>query len=66
VSAETAAGDAEIRDVVKRAALLASGSGFPAVMAWIADHAGVADRDACSSPRARAPVAVPKLSPCTQ
>ncbi len=30
-------------DVVERAALLASGGDFPAVMAWIADHAGVAE-----------------------
>lgn len=50
-------GDAEIRallkrlarphssggDVVERAALLASGSDFPAVMEWITDHAGVAE-----------------------
>jgi hypothetical protein len=65
VSAENAAGDAEIRaivkrlarphssggDVVERAALLASGSDFPAVMAWIADHAGVAEAVAPEAPR---------------
>jgi hypothetical protein len=57
VSAQDAPGDAEIRalvkrlarphasggDVVERAALLASGSDFAAVMAWITDHAGVAE-----------------------
>ncbi len=57
MSAEDEAGDAEIRallkrlarphssggDVVERAALLASGSDFPTVMKWIADHAGVAE-----------------------
>jgi hypothetical protein len=65
VSAEKAAGDAEIRaivkrlarphssggDVVERAALLASGSDFPAVMAWIVDHAGVAEAVAPKAPR---------------
>jgi hypothetical protein len=54
---EASAGDAEIRalvtrlarphssggDVVERAALLASGGDFAAVMAWITDHAGVAE-----------------------
>ena len=30
-------------DVVERAALLASGSDFGAVMAWITDHEGVAE-----------------------
>jgi hypothetical protein len=57
VSAEDSARDAEIRalvkrlarphssggDVVERAALLAEGSDFGAVMAWITDHAGVAE-----------------------
>jgi hypothetical protein len=57
VSAETAARDAEIQalvkrlarphssggDVVERAALLASGSDFTAAMAWITEHAGVAE-----------------------
>ena len=58
MSPEDALGDAEIHallkrlarphssggDVVERAALLASGSDFPAVMEWIARHAGVALR----------------------
>jgi len=57
VSAEDSARDAEIHalvkrlarphssggEVVERAALLASGSDFGAVMAWITDHAGVAE-----------------------
>jgi hypothetical protein len=65
VIAENAAGDAEIRaivkrlarphasggDVVERAALLASGSDFTAVMEWIADHAGVAEAVAPEAPR---------------
>jgi hypothetical protein len=65
VSAQDAAGDAEIRalvkrlarphssggDVVERADLLASGTDFPAVMAWIADHAGVAEAMAPEAPR---------------
>jgi hypothetical protein len=65
VSAEDAASEAEIRalvkrlarphssggDVVERAALLASGSDFPAAMAWIADHAGVAEAMAPEAPR---------------
>jgi len=38
-------------DVVERAALLASGSDFPAAMAWIADHAGVAEEIAPEAPR---------------
>jgi hypothetical protein len=64
-AAEDRAGDAEIRalvkrlarphssggDVVERAALLASGSDFPAVMEWIADHAGVAEAVAPEAPR---------------
>ena len=57
VSAEHAARDVEIHtlvkrlarphssggDVVERAALLASGSDFAEVMAWITDHQGVAE-----------------------
>jgi hypothetical protein len=64
VSAQDAAGDAEIRalvkrlarphssggDVVERAALLASGD-FAAAMAWIADHGGVAEAMASGAPR---------------
>jgi hypothetical protein len=64
-AAEDRAGDAEIRalvkrlarphssggDVVERAALLASGSDFPAVMEWIADHAGVAEAVAPIAPK---------------
>jgi hypothetical protein len=38
-------------DVVERAALLASGSDFPSVMAWIARHAGVAEPMASEAPR---------------
>ena len=62
---EDALGDAEIQallkrlarphssggDVVERAALLASGSDFPSVMAWIAQHAGVAEAMASEAPR---------------
>jgi hypothetical protein len=65
MSAEEGTGDAEIRallkrlarphssggDVVERAALLASGGDFPAVMEWIADHAGVAEAVAPAAPR---------------
>jgi hypothetical protein len=65
VTEEGPAPDAEIRalvkrlarphssggDVVERAALLASGSDFAAVMAWIADHAGVAEALAFEPPR---------------
>ena len=65
MSAEDALSDAEIRallkrlarphssggDVVERAALLASGSDFSAVMAWIAQHAGVAGAMASEAPR---------------
>ncbi len=65
MSAEDGTDDAEIRallkrlarphssggDVVERAALLASGSDFPAVMEWIADHAGVAEAVAPEAPR---------------
>lgn len=38
-------------DVVERAALLASGGDFPAVMAWIAAHSGVAEPIASEPPR---------------
>lgn len=38
-------------DVVERAALLAAGSDFPAVMAWIGDHAGVAETMVAEPPR---------------
>jgi hypothetical protein len=65
VSAEDGTGDAEIRallkrlarphssggDVLERAALLASGSDFPTLMKWIADHAGVAEAVAPEAPR---------------
>jgi len=65
VSAQEAARDAEIHallkrlarphssggDVVERAALLASGSDFAAVLAWIADHAGVAEAMVSEAPR---------------
>jgi hypothetical protein len=65
VSAEDMASDAEIRalvkrlarphssggDVVERAAILASGSEFAAVMAWIADHAGVPEAMVAEPPR---------------
>jgi hypothetical protein len=65
LSPDDAAGDAEIRallkrlarphssggDVVERAALLASGGDFAAVMAWIADHAGVAETMAPEAPQ---------------
>jgi hypothetical protein len=65
VSTEDTARDAEILalvkrlarphssggDVVERAALLASGSDFAAVMAWITDHAGVAETMVSEPPR---------------
>jgi hypothetical protein len=65
VISEDRTGDAEIRtllkrlarphpsggDVIERAALLASGSDFPTVMKWIADHSGVAETVACEAPR---------------
>lgn len=64
MSAQDAAGDAEIHALVKRlarphsaggyvverAALLASGN-FAAAMAWIADHGGVAEAQLCEAPR---------------
>lgn len=37
-------------EVVERAALLAEGSEFPAIMAWITDHAGIAQTDARRAP----------------
>ncbi len=59
------AGDAEIRalvkrlarphasggDVVERAALLAAGGDFPAMLAWISEHAGVAEEMAAEPAR---------------
>ncbi len=38
-------------DVVERAARLASGSDFAAVLAWIADHAGVPEVMVSEAPR---------------
>jgi hypothetical protein len=37
--------------VIERAALLAEGNEFPAIMDWITDHAGVAEATAASAPR---------------
>ena len=65
MSAQDAAGDDDIHalverlarphssggDVVERAALLASGSDFAAVLAWIADHTGVAEVMVSKAPR---------------
>jgi hypothetical protein len=65
VSAENTTRDAEIHDLVKRlarphssggdvverAALLASGSDFTAVMTWITDHSGVAETMVSEPPR---------------
>jgi hypothetical protein len=65
VSAEDSARDAEIQalvkrlarphpsggDVVERAALLASGSDFAGVLAWINEHDGVAEAMASEPPR---------------
>lgn len=65
MSAPDSAGDVEIHalvkrlarphssggDVVERAALLASGSDLTAVLAWIEDHAGVAEALASKAPR---------------
>lgn len=65
MSAQDAAGDAEIQalvtrlarphssggDVVERAALLASGSDFAAAMAWITDHGGIAEAMVSEAPR---------------
>lgn len=64
MSAEGGIGDVEIRallkrlarphssggEVIERAALLASGRDFPAVMAWIVNHAGVAEAVAPQAP----------------
>ncbi|HWX97972.1 MAG TPA: hypothetical protein VNZ01_14110 [Solirubrobacteraceae bacterium] len=38
-------------DVVERAALLASGGDFAAIMTWIADHDGVAEAMVAEAPR---------------
>jgi hypothetical protein len=38
-------------DVVERAALLASGGDFAATLAWISDHAGVAEAATHEPPR---------------
>ena len=38
-------------EVVERAAILAEGADFAAVMAWIAAHAGVADTQVATTPR---------------
>ncbi|HXN39732.1 MAG TPA: hypothetical protein VN892_16990 [Solirubrobacteraceae bacterium] len=38
-------------EVVERAALLASGGDFAAVMTWIADHDGVAEAMVAQAPR---------------
>ena len=65
MSAEDSARDVEIQalvkslarphssggDVVERAALLASGSDFGAVMEWIAEHEGVAEAMVAEAPR---------------
>jgi len=65
VSAEQSDADAEIQalvkrlarphasggDVVERAALLAAGGNFAAVMEWISDNAGVAEAMATQAPR---------------
>ncbi len=65
MSAQDTTGDAEIHalvkrlarphssggDVVERAALLASGSDFAAVLVWITDHAGVPEATASEAPR---------------
>jgi hypothetical protein len=65
VSAPDEASDAEIHalvkrlarphpsggDVVERAALLASGNDFAAVMAWITDHEGVPEAMVSEAPR---------------
>ncbi len=64
MSAENAAGDAEIRAIVKRlarphssggevierAAILAEGADFAAVMAWITAHAGIAEVQVAKAP----------------
>lgn len=48
-------------DVVERAALLASGANFTAALAWIAEHAGVAETLAPQDPRRG--LHGPRLSP---
>jgi len=37
-------------EVVERAALLAEGAQFPAIMAWITDHAGVPETTTAATP----------------
>jgi hypothetical protein len=65
VSAPAAADDEAIRtllkrlarphssggEVIERAAILAEGAGFPAIMTWITDHDGVAEAAAAGAPR---------------
>jgi hypothetical protein len=64
VSAESAVGDAEIRaivkrlarphssggDVIERAAILAEGADFAAVMEWITAHAGIPEAQVAEAP----------------
>ncbi len=64
MSAESAAGDAEIRAIVKRlarphssggevierAAILAEGADFAAVMEWITAHAGIPEAQVAKAP----------------
>lgn len=38
-------------EVVERAALLAEGAAFPAIMAWITDHAGTPEASVAAAPR---------------
>jgi hypothetical protein len=38
-------------EVIERAAILAAGADFAAVMAWITDHAGIADTQVAPAPR---------------
>lgn len=38
-------------EVIERAAILAEGADFAAVMAWITAHAGIADTQVASTPR---------------
>ena len=38
-------------DVVERAALLAEGAEFPAIMVWITDHAGIPEASVAAAPR---------------
>ena len=37
-------------DAVERAALLAEGAQFPAIMAWITDHAGIPETTTAAAP----------------